>query len=321
MLESVMHPSKQIFSIYAGLTAAGYDMAPPSRLVSAIRDANWPDEVLAYFGEARTGGCAVNPYWPRAFLLALASLYLPESPPYRFPDRLAVARHVESLDSVSPDEKDEDTVDWILGLPEVYGLLSAQPVLETLWDLYQGSIDLARWNSAVSEAESLVAKRMGIPVDVLPRTMAVPNPLQAPEQTDAVAVGGTVYLIAAEPDTSSCVHEILHDLLTPALQLAHPMTDQYAYLLTAVLNDMLRLAYAWDESAESWRRVFQEQFIRAAEIWVSHGGDPKLPQYAGVHADQGFQYVPAIVRQFQTSWSGMLSIEDFIADCLRACSS
>ena len=290
-------------------------------LVTTIRDASWPNEVMTYFGKARTGGCMVNPYWPRAFLLALTSLYIPESPPYRYPDPLVVTRHIESLQSVSPDEKGEDTVDWILGLPEVYGLVRAQPVLEMLWDLYGGSIDFARWNSAVSEAVSLVVERMGVTADVLPRIVAVPNPLQAPEQTDFVTLGGQVYLIKSEPDASSCIHEMLHHILSPALSLAEPMVDEYAYLLAPILQDMFRLAYAWDESPESWRRVFQEQFIRAAEIWVSHGDDPKLAQHAGVHADQGFRHVPVIVRQFQTNWSGMQSIEYFIADCLRACSS
>ena len=321
MLESVVHPSKQVFTVYVGLTTAGYDIAASPRLVSAIRATSWPDEVVEYFRQARTGDCRVNPYWPRAFLLALASLYLPESPPYRYPDPLVVTQHIESLDSVSPDEKDEDTVDWIFGLPEVYGLLRAQPVLDMLWDLYEGSIDLARWNSAVSEAVSLVIERMGIAPEGLPSIIVVPNPLQAPEQTDFITLDGNVYLIKAEPDVSSCIHEMLHHILSPALALAEPRVDAYAYLLAPILQDMLRLAYAWDESAGSWRRVFQEQFIRAAEIWVSYGDDPRLAQRAAVDADEGFRYVPVIVRKFQTDWSGLQTIEDFIADCLRACSS
>ena len=321
MSSSFVHPSKQIFSIYAGLTAAGYDMASPSQLVSAIRDANWPDDVLTYFGEARTGGCEVNPYWPRAFLLALASLYLPESPPYRYPDPLVVTRHIESLDSVSPDDTDEDTVALILELPEVYDLLQRQPVLEKLWDLHDGSIDLIRCERVVSEAASEVVERMGVAREDLPRIIVIPNPLQAPEQTDFVTLDDSVYLIKAWPDASSCIHEMLHNLLSPALALAGGEIRKSAHLLRPIFDDMVRLAYAWDESQESWQRVFEEHFIRAAEIWVSCQDNSESSKHATMNAELGFHYVPAMVRQFQTCWSGMEKAEGFIGLCLRTLGS
>ena len=134
--------SKQVFTVYVGLTASGYDLARASggqavrQLVQAIRDADWPEQVVTYFRQARTGRCAVNPYWPRAFLLTLASLYLPESGPYRYADPDLVSRHIQELDALGPADMGSDTIQWVLELPDVYEVLWAQPILPRLWNLY-----------------------------------------------------------------------------------------------------------------------------------------------------------------------------------------
>ena len=322
MSESVVRPREQVFTTYVGLTAAGYDMAcQSSRLVALIRDMSWPTDVVTYFREARMDGCLVNPYWPRSFLLTLASLYLPNSPPYRYADPEIIVRHIQGLDSISPGHKGKETVRWILRLPVVYGLLRMEPVLDRLSKMYEASIDFARCEQVLSTAVSLVAERIGITPQALPNLIIVPNPLQAPEQTDFVELDGSTCLITAEPDVSSCIHELLHRILTPIIELSRPKIDKSVHLLGPILGDMLRLAYAWDESAQSWQRVFEEQFIRAAETWVSCGDGSESSERAAMHADMGFRYVPAIVRQFQTSFSGMGTMEAFIADCLQTLGS
>ena len=318
--------SKQVFSVYVGLTASGYDLARASggqavrRLAQAIGDANWPEQVVTYFRQARTGGCAVNPYWPRAFLLTLASLYLPESPPYRYADTRVIRRHIRELDAVSPAAKGSDTIQWVLELPDVYEMLWAQPILHGLWNLYESSLNLAQCEKAASEAVSLILKRTGAAPEQLPDIVILPNPLQAPELTDAIILGGRAHLIKAEPDVSSCVHEILHHLLSPAIKPSRPVMTEFAYLLDPVRDDMLRLGYAWDNTEESWRRTFEEHLMRAAEIWMSCGDEPRSVERGAAHQAQcGFKYVPVIVRCFESSWSGMDTLQDFIIRCLHAC--
>lgn len=318
--------SKQVFTVYVGLTASGYDMARPGRnkavrrLVRAIRETAWPEEVVTYFRRARTGGCAVNPYWPRAFLLTLASLYLPESPPYRYADPDLISRHIQNLDAVSPADKGPDTLRWVLDLPGVYETLWAQPVLQALWNLYEASINPPQCERAASEAVSTILERTGASPGQLPCIVILPNPLQAPELTDSVILGGKLHLIKANPDAASCIHEILHHLLSPAIWQSRPIVDEFSYLLEPVRADMLRMGYAWDNAKESWRRVFEEHLMRAAEIWMTCGDDPGSAERAAAsQARYGFKYVPAILGCLQSSWSGIAEVESFIIRCLRAC--
>ena len=318
--------SKQVFGVYLGLTASGYDLARPSRsqclcqLIQGIKASDWPRHVLAYFRKARTDSCAVNPYWPRAFLLSLASLYLPESPPYQYSDPGILERHIEGLDAVSPADKRADTIRWVLQLPDIYQNLWAQSVTDRLWTGYEGLINLGQAEKVAVDAAALVVRRTGIAPGRLPGIVVHPNPLQAPEVTAAVAIAESIYIIASEPDLASCIHEMLHHLLSPALALARGIIREFAYLLEPLREDMLRLGYAWDDKEQSWHRVFEEHVIRAAQIWITCGEDPESAERAA--ADQvryGFRYVPAITRCFRLHWSGIDSAEDFVTHCLHAC--
>jgi hypothetical protein len=318
--------SRQVFGVYAGLTASGYDMARPlpggsvQQLIKAIRHAAWPAEVTAYFRKARTDVCTVNPYWPGAFLLTLAALYLPESPPYGFRDPNLVSRHIEALDAVSPADKSQGTIHWVLALPTVYTLLWAHTGVGRLWHLYEQSIDLLECEAVAREAVSLVQKRLGAASDELPHMVITPNPLQAPEQTDYATVNGKVYVIEAGPHVTSCAHEMLHHVLSPTLESSRSAISEFKYLLGPIREQMLSLRYAWDNTEESWQRVFAEQFTRAAEVWVIHGDDPESAERAAArHADCGFRYVPAMMRLFRSSWSGIENIDSFVVQCLRAC--
>jgi len=318
--------SKQIFSVYLGLTASGYDLARPSRnqylcqLIQEIKESVWPKYVLAYFRKARTDICEVNPYWPRAFLASLASLYLPESPPYRYSDRGIIERHIEGLDAVSHADKRADTIRWVLQLPDIYQALWAQPVTHRLWSLYEGHINLGQAEKVAVDAAALVVRRTGIAPQRLPRIVILPNPLQAREVTDAVALGDKIYIIASEPDRASCVHEMLHHLLSPALALSRGTIREFAYLLGPVREDMLRFRYAWNDKEESWHRTFEEHLMRAAQIWITCGEDQEsLDRSAAYQARHGFRYVPAITGCFRLHWSGIDSAQDFVTHCLHAC--
>ena len=321
-----VRPSEQVFTVYVGLTASGYDMARPSlgeplyRLIQAIRGTDWPRQVLAYFAKARTATCKVNPYWPRAFLLTVASLYLPESPPHRFTNPELISEHIEGLEAVSPEDKDAETARWVLELPDAYRALKGSPGIRGLWELYLESMDLCRFEEVAAESASLVKARIGVLSDALPHVVVTPNPLQAPEVTDAVILGDEAFIIEAQPNIGSCVHEMLHHFLAPVVDDTTQEIRQFVRLLGPVRRDMLRLRYAWDDSEESWCRVFEENLMRAAEIWVSCADDPAAIESAAARqASFGFRYVPVLTRHFQSHWSGIDSARDFITQCLHAC--
>lgn len=54
--------NKNIFTVYVGLTAAGYDLAktPENKLIhDAITEVRWAEDILHYYGKARTYTCEV----------------------------------------------------------------------------------------------------------------------------------------------------------------------------------------------------------------------------------------------------------------------
>ena len=53
--------------------------------------------IIDYFKKARTSNCEVNPYWPRVFLLSLASLFITEKTPYEYIDCQKMLDSIENL--------------------------------------------------------------------------------------------------------------------------------------------------------------------------------------------------------------------------------
>ena len=321
----MVRPNRKVFVVYAGLTASGYHTVlqsssePAQALVEQIRSLKWPEEALAYFQKARTETCAVNPYWPRAFLLTVAALRLSDTCPCRYGDEDQIVRHIEDLDMIGPEDRSPDTIEWILDLPRHCDMLAAQPGLDQLWEQYLAAIDIGQHEKAVAEAMSAVIERVGVSPDQLPTTVVIPNPLQAREVTDFVRFGGETLVVRAEPDAASCVHEILHQVFGPRIVENRAIVQEYSHLLASVYPDMLRLRYAWDNGDGSWERVFEESLMRAAEIWITHSEEDcrDADRAATFQAGCGFKYVPAILQFFRTKWSGLDRFGQFLARCLE----
>lgn len=317
--------SQQVFTVYAGLTASGYGLAHPpldgpiEHLIREITAAHWSQEVLAFFRQARTDRCEVNPYWPRASLLTLASLYLPDSPPYRVTDPQQLISRVQALDMISPEEKDEYTLRWLLQLPEAYTSVRAHAQFSRFWHRYADSINLVRCADVVRETEKLITERLGVAPEQLPKVVILPNPLQASEVADFVKLNDVLYVIQAEPDITACVHELLHHIFSTALKQQASVITQFYDLFPRVRQEMFRMGYAWDDSAASWHNVFEDHFMRAAGIWLSHDDPVKIREAAAFQAQFGFTYTPILTRCFQTEWSGINNLAMFLQTCLCRC--
>jgi len=321
-----VRPNINIFAVYVGLTASGYDLArfssvdPGHDVIRKITDAQWPQRVMNYFKEARTKICEVNPYWPRAFLLALSSLYLSGPPGYKYMDAHQVTKHIEILDMINPADKQPDTISWLMELPEVYAILRAQPAFDKIWGLFLSTLNISQCEEEVAKAISSIVEQIRVIPSQLSRITIIPNPLQAPQVTDFVTMNGEVYVIKAQPDASSIAHEVLHQLFGPGLKACRTTINRFRHLLTPILDKMIRWQYAWDDGLFSWNRVFEENLMRAAEIWIGYRGNPgDAREAADFQACLGFIYVPIILRQLTTEWSGLKDFTSFIEECLQAC--
>lgn len=325
-----VRPELNVFGLYTGLTASGYDLAripaadPLHEAVESIKAAQWPDEVTAYFSKARSAGGGVNPYWPRAAMLLNASFYLSDGPEYCYSDLPQVLRDVERF-PVGPTQKGPDTVEWVKGFPRAYGSLTHYASLSDLWNRYLQALTphLLGFEQALSTAVTSVARATGASEEEMPSLVVVPNPLQAPQVADFVRKDSIIHVVIAEPKAPSIVHELLHNLFDPGLRSAKEAIVGYRGLLAPVLEQMLKMQYAWGDDEESWLRVFEENLMRAAAIWVEHaGGWNETGRETGLHAaSEGFIYAPVLLRCLREKWQGPREMKDFIVACLEDCCS
>jgi hypothetical protein len=324
----IVKPNINVFAVYVGLTASGYNLAqyscdePIYDIVRKIKDFRWLQQIQDYFAFARTNTCEVNPYWPRAYLLTFSSLYISDKPDYRYIDTDRVIRSIKELSMISPADKQQNTVSWLMEFPEIYTAIRSQPMFEVIWNAYLKTINISQCENEAFESLASIVDQVDINSNQLPKIIIVPNPLQASEVTDFATINSDLYIIKAQPDSASITHEILHYLFESNLESCKIVIGKFHHLLGSVLDKMIRLQYEWADDIPSWNRVFEENLMRAASIWIACQNDIIMAQKAADYeADYGFAYVPIIFRQFTEKWKGMKDFTIFIQECLKACES
>lgn len=154
----------------------------------------------------------------------------------------------------------------------------------------------------------------------LPQIIVIPNHLQAPQAADIVYKDNIVYIIKCEPDEESTIHEYLHFLFNNSLHDNKTLINKYLHLLKPVLEQMIKYQYAWDYGIDSWNRVFEENLMRAASLWVCNYTDiEKAVSKANEYADDGFAYVPIILESFIGKWTTLSHFRQFFNICLEEC--
>lgn len=323
MRNCLINPNKNIFTVFVGLIISGYNLTEESyfrEIIKAIKEINYDEKVVNYFKKSRTETCKVNPYWPRAFLLALAGLFITEESPYKYTDFNKLICYINSLQQINPNEKNEELIDWLRELPIIIDRLQKNIKIQGIWAKYISILNnnVERYRLICNQAVLSVKDKIDISDDELPEIIIIPNPLQAPQATDFASIGNKVYIIKAEPDMDSVIHELLHYILGPRLEECRELINKYVYLLKPVLNDMISYQYAWDYDEDSWNRVFEENFMRAASIWINfYDNKSDAGKNAILHKNYGFIYVPAILEQLFTQWRGLNNFRSFIEGFLQ----
>lgn len=325
-----LYYDKNIFTIYTGLIASGYnlmDEAMNKSLIESINRIEFERKVTDYFKQAKKTSCKVNPYWPRAFMLTLASFYITDDEKdcskFQYYNFNEFIKKLTDLSNINAEEKSGDTITWLRDLPDILGLMKKCGETNVLWNDYIKALEKKQriYDSIIEEAVGSVLKFFNVTEDKLPEIKIIPNELQAPQATDFAAVNDTLYIIKAVPDKESIIHEFLHYIFDSELDKNINQINKYMYLLKPVLNDMIKYQYAWDYSEVSWRRVFEESFMRAAAAYVNDFNDyESAERRADSYKNYGFIYVPLILECFESSWNGLDNLNEFIGKCLQKCS-
>lgn len=313
-----IHPDVNIFTVYTGLTASGYDLARSETIYNVIRrilDHQWPQRVLDYFRRARNNNLGINPYWPRAYLLAFSSLYI--SDPLSYTSQ--VTKRIEEMD-INPSDKGSDTISWLMELPEVCAIVRGQSVFDYVWEFFLNSLDISQYEQEAFKALSSVMNHIEVKPEQLPEIIIVPNPLQSPEITDFVDINDILYVISSQPDSSSIIHEVLHRVFSPFLQSCREIIRRFFYLFEPVRDRMINIQYAWTDDLPSWNRVFEENLVRATVIWIVYQDDQyAMRKAADYQSSFGFIYIPTIVKQLMKRRMLLEDFTSFIEECLWEC--
>ena len=317
--------NKNIFTVFVGLIASGYDLVDKNcncEIIKHIDMIEFGEEINSYFRQAKTGSCEVNPYWPRAFLLSLAGLHISEQAPFKYKDFDRLKNYIYDLENINPNEIGEETFSWLEQLPAKLQLIQDKTEFQELWNNYLSVAKegLESYNFIVSEAITGIIDTFNISPDELPQIVVIPNLLQAPQATDYVIYENIIYIIKAKPDKESVIHEFLHHILGTKLKEQRERINKYMFLLTPVLDEMIRYQYAWAYDEDSWNRVFEENFMRAASSWINYYNNfEQGMECANLHKKYGFTYTPIILSCFISKWEDISKFDEFIEACLIMC--
>ena len=240
----------------------------------------------------------------------------------RYIDFQKLLNHIDSLGQVNPDDKNDELIYWLKKLPIMIDKIQANTLIHDIWLKYVSLVDknVDIYSQLCSQSFSLVRNLFGTGEEDMPKLTIIPNYLQAAEATDSAIIEDEIYIITANPDKESIVHELLHHVLDKELKNCEDLIKENKALLEPVLDDMIQYQYAWAYDEGSWLRVFEENFMRASSIWVVfHNSKAKARTNAKLHEDYGFIYVPVILEEFFSNWNGLSSFREFMKGCLRTC--
>lgn len=311
--------NKNLFTIYVGLTASGYELSEDSQIVENIRKVKLNEDILEYFKKARISSCSVNPYWPRAFLLTVSGMYMSDE--FKYADFNEVVSNINSLENIDPHEKNDELFKWLSKLPEVCTKISMAEEFESLWTMYLKKLKLSdeENRTILINSEHKIEKALGVKENEIPRVVLVPNTLQAPQSADFVHKDGIVYIIQSRFDEESVIHEMLHNVFNEKLLSCSEMVCDNLELLKPVYDKMKKYQYAWNYDKSSWSRVFEENFMRAASIYVNSNGKEDFLKKSQEYEGYGFIYVPILAKKFSMEYKSTSNFKEFMQSCLKEC--
>jgi hypothetical protein len=334
-----VNPDIRVFAVYSALNGLGYDPGmddlenPPHpthprhlprgeqiriKVAQEINRRISDNRLLRdYFEHARLRKVeVVNPFWPRAYLLLLTSFHLNNPPSFHFIQDSFKKRVIDYIRElpIDPEEQGSENIEWVLRLPEILREFWSEAQPEDLWaKVAEESLSVGyQFLESTHRGHELFKRRFSLKDSDILDIIIVPNLLQIIEVLDVVKMENIIYLVAARLSSSSVIHELLHEVIGPLLRKYQELIDQHVNLMEIVWSDMRKMQYAASDKAIAWRRVFEENFVRAATIWVDSESDVSSAQRAVAEASYGFIFVPPLLESLKSHWAGLEKFEDFL---------
>lgn len=257
----------KISAIYYGLLQSGYNFYTPERSAEHIRHIETYKSLehsdVFFFG-AKQDTCEVYPYWPRAFILELASFFLSDSIT-NFLDFDMLQRKILSAGNISARERDESLWNWLDSFPQAIASVFSDSSFtrylewEKEWIIKQGIIHqeeiylicecletcISRYHSTVQEIQICL------------------NPIKCVYSSDYHLTTDCFIFSSGAFRTDSIIHEFLHHVV-------HPYVDERGALILGdkPVNKQLDESYYLAGTDSEIINAFEETVVRYISLTV-----------------------------------------------------
>jgi len=137
----------------------------------------------------------------------------------RYLDFQKFLNHIDSLGQVNPDEKNYELIHWLEKLPAMIDKIQSSTIIHDIWLKYVSLVEknVDYYSLLCSQSFSIIRNLFEIAEVNMPKLIIIPNYLQAAEAIDLVIIEDEIYIITANSDKESIVHELLHYVLDKEL--------------------------------------------------------------------------------------------------------
>jgi hypothetical protein len=316
-----IEPNKELFTAYAGLTAAGYDLADKNDediagLCRHIREMHYPQSVIDYFANARTNQNKVNPYWPRGSLLSSACFFISGKRTSRYETFEDLLQFVHSLHNINQKEINDEVINWLQQLPRFIDVITSNDGFDELWRKYRRIIDMRMENyTKVLDLADQGIRDFGTNSSLkFPDILFSPNLLQSPYLADFVTKGNNLFIIKTAPDILSIIHESLHSVISLQREYFKEYVRKHDFAKIADAGKLSSSGYMWNESEESMINVLEESFVRGISIAVTAkvSDFKQIDNYVRWDLAAGLKLVPIVVQHARNNMPDSENIRDFV---------
>jgi hypothetical protein len=270
----------RIFALFCALTCCGYEpggkaaeLHPLRReirrsLENISREKLRPFHAFLQASPRFALTPADFPFWPKSFLLAEYTLHLGPPPTFASPSPSVLTALAEDWPQRVPVRPAE-----IEPLSSWLGRLSG--VLADFWETAQVEKFYAEFAPQCLAAAGLSQTELAAQIqqcfeymEVIPpakRLIIIPNPLQDPNAVDFVRTTEADYIIEGRCPLrpNSICHELCHPVIEELLRQNPALVAESEPLLAHVEEPMREMGYWLADRASSWRRVVEENLVRA----------------------------------------------------------
>lgn len=281
--------NKHLFAAYCGMIKSGYDLMDLSDEIVAdvcnwIACTDFDEEILEYFGFAKTNTVPVNPYYPRGSDLSTACFFQDKS----F-DKYAEFLHL----CESPEVNNPQFVQWISQLPHILTKIENYEAFEDIYLSYYNAL-VERFKDVPKQMADIENMLKEKPFCTQTVVVFAPNLLQSKFLADYALVEDTLYVISGIFRNSAVIHEYLHLALKPIRGMLFDIVQRHEIERYVDVKCMLELGYLRGESIEDKAHTLDECLVRALCGVIDKTLD--LNEYCKENVRSGFHSVPQMIN-------------------------